>query len=620
MAGRPIQPDDDRRDADAVAVISYTGWQRRFGGDPSVIGARVSLNRVPFVIVGVTPAGFNGCLQVGVEPEFTIPLSLQPRLTPADGQGLDDAGYWWLQVMGRLKPDVGRERAAAEMAVLFDQHVATLPKPEGGVEIPSLVVSSGAQGLVEKRRELASPLTLVAALVGLVLLVAAANVAGLLLARATARTREMALRMALGAGRRRLVRQMLVESVTLSLLGGLAGVVLATWFVPLLLSAAQPRVDDAIELPFRADGTVILFALALSVGLGVVLGLLATLRSTGGDVAAGVRERSGTVGGGRRTLRLGKALVIAQIGLAFLLVVTAGLFMGSLANLQRVQTGMNASGVLLFQVQPGLQGYEGPRLSQLYTALLERVAAIPGVKSVGVSRNALFTGSAAITTVVVPGRARPARAGRPDLAWMHVIAGRYLETLEIPLLAGRRLGDGDGPDAPRVALVNRTFARNYFDSDAPVGRTFQTERDGAPIEIVGIVADALYTEVRSEVPPTVYRPVGQMTSMMRAATICLRTELQPASVVAGVRRVVRAIDPELPVLEVTTQEEQIRAIHEPGAPRGAHRRGLRPPDRRPRVHRALRRDGLRRVEADGGNWRPPGPGSLAGPARARDPP
>ena len=561
-AGRLLSPTDDRRDAEAVAVISHDGWTSRFGGSPSAVGARVLLNRVPVTIVGVLPRGFRGCLQVGTDPEFTLPLSMQPQIAPGD-PAIDDPGYWWVHVMGRRKREVAPGRAASELALLFDRHVASLPRrAAAGIDMPRLRTMSGAQGLVEQRRELAAPLRDEAGLVGLVLLVACANVAALLLARGTARGRELSLRLAIGAGRLRLGRQLVTESVVLSLIGGGAGLVLAGWFVPLLLSAAQPQVR-AVAVPVGIGADAVAFAAVLSVLVGLSLGLVTLAGVTRVAAAGATRENASAAGLGRTRLRLGKLLVAGQIALSLLLLALAGLFAGTLRNLQHVDAGIRVERLLQFRVEPALQGYEPERRANLLSAIGERVSSIPGVRAAGFSRHSLFTGSSAIRTVVLPGGARPVAADAPaiagkPIAWVHVIGGRFLGALGIPLLSGRALEERDsGEGAARVALVNRALARSFFGDENAVGRTFAAGSNEPPVEIVGVVGDARYTDLRGEPPPTIYLPYGQSLGMLTAVTFYLRTDRDPESVAPDIRQALRAIDPGLPLLEVMTMRERM---------------------------------------------------------------
>jgi predicted permease len=562
VVGRPLAPSDDRRDADAVAVVSYEAWQRRFGGSASVVGARVLLNRVPVVIVGVMPRGFHGCLQLGSSPEFTVPIALQPRITPGDGDGLDDPGYWWVQVMGRLTEGTTPERAVNGAAVLFDRHLSTLPRPSGEViDVPRLGWQPGAQGLSEQRRELASPVKAVAGLVSLVLLVATGNVAGLLLARTTARAREVALRLAVGASRARLVRQVFTESLTLSLLGGGAGVVLSAWIGPLLLAAAQPRASAAIVVPYRLDLPIAAIGLALSALVGITLGLV-TAAGTRFDVSMTSREKGNGIGAGRASLQLGRLLVVGQIALSLLLLVLAGLFVVTLRNVERVQTGVDVAGVLSFRIEPGLQGYEGERLKSLLATTQERLEALPGVRLAAFSRHALFTGSSSISTVVLPGGAKPAVPGTPSIAgrpiaWMHAVGGRYFEVLGIRLLSGRRFADRDGQGGPPVAMVNRVFAQNFFGDVHAVGRMIASSEKDPFMEIVGVVEDARYTELRAAAPPTIYVPFGSRLRMFQTATFYARTGGDPEALVPAVRRVLASVDAAVPVLDVTTLGRQV---------------------------------------------------------------
>ena len=564
-AGRLLDPGDDRRDAPPVAVLSDAAWRTRFGRSAPAVGSRVLLNRVPVTIVGVMPRGFRGCLQVGTEPEFTLPMSLQPQVAPAD-LSIDDPGYWWVHVMGRRARAVPEERAANELALLFARHIASLPRRAGAdVALPQLRTMPGAQGLQEQRHELARPLRGVAALVALVLLVACANVAALLLARGTSRARELSLRLAIGAGRWRLARQLITESVVLGLLGGGTGLVLGGWFVPLLLSAAQPQAR-AVTLPVGMDADSVVFGLGLAVAIGLVLGVITLVGGTRlgpGAAGAAARENASATGLGRLRLRLGKGLVAGQIALSLLLVVVAGLFAGTLRNLQHVDTGIRSERLLQFRVEPALQGYEAERRLALLAALEARVAAIPGVRAAGFSRHSLFTGSSAIRTIVLPGGGRPvspqapAVSGKP-IAWVHVIGGGFLEALGVPLLAGRGLEERDsGPGAPRVALVNKALARSFFGDASPVGRTLAAGTNEPPVEIVGIVGDARYTSLRDQPPPTVYTPYGQEVDLLSAVTFYLRTDREPESLAADVRQAVRSIDPALPLLDVMTMGQRM---------------------------------------------------------------
>ncbi|MBP1636108.1 MAG: macB 2 [Acidobacteria bacterium] len=564
-AGRLLLPTDDRHDAEAVAVISDEGWRDRFGRSPSAIGARVLVNRVPVTIVGVMPRGFRGCLQVDAAPEFTLPLALQARLSPGDGR-IDDAGFWWVQVMGRLKPDVTSERAAAELSLLFDRHAASLPARAGvRPALTRLRTMSGARGLTEQRRELERPLRAVAALVGLVLLVACANVAALLLARGTSRSRELSLRLAIGAGRFRLARQLVTESIVLSLLGGAFGLVAAGWFVPMLLSAAQPQAG-AGAVPVQVGASAVVFGAGLSLLVGLGLGLITLVGSVGAAVPGAVRDNA-AAGVGRTRLRFGKVLVAGQIALSLLLLVMAGLFAGTLRNLQRVDTGIRSERLLQFRVEPGLQGYEGDRRRALLADLQDRLSAIPGVRAAGFSRHGLFTGASGVRTIEVPGEKGPALADAPafggtPVAWVHIVGGRFLEALGVPLLSGRALDERDSGDAPRVALVNRAFARTFFGERSPLGRTFSAGTNDPPVEIVGVVGDARYTNLRQEPPPTIYVPYGRQLQALSAATFYLRTGRDPESIVPDVRRTLRAIDPGLPVLDVMTMGQRIERATE----------------------------------------------------------
>jgi predicted permease len=567
LRGRTLRDEDDSAGAAPAAVISHRYWERRFGGDPSVVGRQIKLNNVAVTVVGVTPEGFDGTMQVGTSPDVSIPLALEPQVG-GERSRMAGAGVWWLRLMGRLRPGAGPEQARASLEGVFQQSVVAhraerqaRARAQGGnpvatlepADYPRLGVDPGAQGEMNRRQSYRRPLSLLLGAVGLVLLIACANVANLLLARAAGRQREVAVRLALGAGRRRLVRQLLTESVLLALVGGALGVLLAFWIKDGLLASGVWGGRGMSALDAQIDLRVLGFTLALSTLTGIVFGLAPAWRSSRVELVPALKSGGGSSRATARSL-LSKSLVVAQVAMSVLVLVGAGLFLRTLVNLRSAETGFNAHNLLLFSVDPSLLGYKGERLADLYARLAERVEGVPGVRSVTFSRNALLSQASSSRTLHLPGA-----AGQPasDELYVHQVRENFLETMEIPLLAGRATSPQDDGRAPRVAVVNQTFARRFFPGENPLGRRlgFSPEKPDE-VEIVGVAGDAKYARQRDEVPPTVYLPWRQELGSMGSATFEVRTGGDPEAVVAAVRQAAREVEAALPLGGVQTQVEQ----------------------------------------------------------------
>jgi predicted permease len=567
LHGRALGDEDDRPAAAPAAVISHRYWTRRFNADPAVVGRQLDLNNVPVTVVGVLPEGFNGTAQVGASPDVMLPLALEPRVA-GERSRQAGAGVWWLKVMARLAPGATPEQARASLEGVFRQSVAAhraerqaRAQAQGGRPVPALDAEDfprlgldpGAQGEMNRRRYYARPLYLLLGAVGLVLLIACANVANLLLARAAARQREVAVRLALGASRRRLVRQLLTESVLLALAGGALGVLLAFWIKDGLLASAVWGGRGMSALDARMDLRVLLFTFALSTLTGLLFGLAPAWRTTRVDLTPALKNSGGASRAASRSL-LSKSLVVAQVAMSLLVLVGAGLFLRTLVNLQRVEFGFNARNLLIFGVDPALLGYKEARLADLYERLAARVEAAPGVRSVTFSRNALLSFASSSRSLYLPsGGDRPA----DEEMYVHQVRENFLETMEIPLRAGRGLEARDDERAPRVAVVNETFARRFFPGENPVGKRLGFEAaKPAEVEIVGVAADAKYARQRDEVPPTLYLPWRQELRAMGSVAFEVRTGGDPETVVAAVRQAAREVEPALPLSNVKTQVEQ----------------------------------------------------------------
>ncbi|MFN0087871.1 MAG: ABC transporter permease [Blastocatellia bacterium] len=575
--GRALMEADDNAAASPAAVLSYRYWRSRFGGDMSIIGGQINLNNVAFTVVGVTPPGFDGAMQVGSTQDVTVPIAWEPQLAvERERSSMHGAGVWWLRLMGRLKPGASAEQARAQLENAFHlsviEHRAARQaeaQARGGNAIntldakyyPRLYLDPGGQGEMNSRQRYAPSLYLLLGVVGLVLLIACANVANLLLSRASARQKEIGVRLALGASRWRLIRQLLTESVLLAALGGAFGVLFALWIKDGLLAVNDWGGRGMRALEPSLDWRVLGFTLGLSLLTGVVFGLAPAWRATKIDLTPALKDSARGSSAASRSL-LGRGLVVLQVALSLLLLVGAGLFLRTLINLQRVEPGFNTKNLLLFGIQPGLIGYREERLSRLYEQLTGRLEALPGVKSVTFSRMALLAQGSSSRSVFLRGAvaAAPDAEGRireSGEGYVHHVRENFLEAMEIPLLAGRPLNARDDANAPRVVVVNQVFANKYFPNENPIGKRFTFDsRKPDEIEIVGLARDAKYTRQRDEIPPTAYLSWRQEMRAMSGATMEVRTAADPSAFVEAVRRAVREVDASLPLNNVKTQVEQ----------------------------------------------------------------
>ena len=575
--GRVLTEDDDKPAASPVAVLSHRYWQKRFGSNPTVVGQQINLNNVAFTVIGVSPPGFEGTMDAGSSQDVTIPISWEPQLyVEAERSRMHGAGVWWLRLMGRLKPEATAEQARVQLESAFHQSVmehrtarqaqaqASGANPIAALDpkdYPRLFVDPGGQGEMNSREYFAPSLYLLLGIVGLVLLIACANVANLLLSRAASRQKELGVRLALGAGKWRLIRQLLTESVLLSGLGGVMGVVFALWIKDGLLAVSVWGGRGMRAFDPQLDWRVLGFTMALSLATGILFGLAPAWRATKVNLTPTLKDGSHGSSALSRSL-LSRGLVVLQVALSLLLLVGAGLFVRTLLNLQRVDPGFNTRNLLLFEVRPGLIGYKGEKLHQLYQGLVEGLEAVPGVRKVTFSSDTLLSRGSSSRGVYLRSalNAPPDKEGRikeSGEGYINKVRENFLEAMEIPLLAGRTLRAQDDARGPRVVIVNQTFAKRYFPSENPIGKrfTFDTSKPDE-IEIVGLAKDAKYTRQRDEIPPTVYIPWRQELRFMPGATLELRTEGDLTAVVAAVRQAARAVDENLPLDNIRTQVEQ----------------------------------------------------------------
>jgi predicted permease len=566
ILGRAITDEDDKAGAAPVVVLSYQFWQERFGANPAVIGQPLKLNKESFTIIGVTPPEFTGALQVGYYPAVTVPIACEPLLRGARSKldTSDGPGPWWLHLMGRLKPGATYEQARESLNSAFQATaLEAMPPPRNEKEparldpkdYPRLVAQSGSRGMLDNRKHYEPTIYGLFIVVALVLLIACANVANLLLARASLRGPEISVRLAVGAGRWRLVRQLLTESVLLAALGGAVGLLFAFWGKSALMALTD---KDTGILPNNIDLSlnwrVLAFTLAISILTGALFGLAPAWRATSLDLATSLKQSRRTTGA---VSRLSKGLIVAQVALSLLMSVGAGLFIRTLYNLQLVNLGFNQENLLLFQLQPGQSGYKGEGLLQFYQRLFDRLDNLPGVRAATFQRTALIANDNSENIFLLPGETEMTAGWRG--ANTQTARENYFATMEIPLLRGRGFTAQDDQRAPNVAIINQTFARKYFPNDDALGKRVIFSDRKREIEIIGIVADTKYTRQREEDKPLFYTPWRQESAIIGRMHFAVRTTGEPTALAATVRQVVRELDSNLPVTEVTTQMARSQA-------------------------------------------------------------
>jgi len=559
MRGRVLTPEDDKPGAEPAAVISHRYWKQELNSDASVVGKRFIINGTNFTVVGVMPPEFFG-ERVRRPPDFWLPLSLHPRVELRNSF-LDDNQFYWLMPMGRLKPGVTIEQAQASVNVklrqfLTEQAGSQLTEDrQRGIQNTYVQLVDGSGGISGLRVLYSKPLHMLMAIVGMVLLIACANVGSLLLSRAASRKAEISLRLALGATRWRIVRQLLTESMLLALIGGVCGVLLAQWGVTVLVSLVAPEAP----LDTRADVQVLAFTMGVSVLAGILFGLVPAIQASKTDLSSAMKEKTRTAHGFWR-VSLSAALVVMQVGLSMVLLTGAGLFARSLAKLQSEDVGFDRSNMLLVSIDPRLAGYKPVELAGLYQQVVERVKTVPNVQSVTVSTYAPFSGHQRTSTITIPGFTP--EPGQEPLVEDMLVAPQYAQTLGVPLLRGREIEIRDTASGPRVAVVNEAFVERYFKGQSPIGRTFtfdDVNDPSAAIEIVGVIGDVKSQNTREPVIPSVYRPILQVQDQSAyTVNIQIRTNGDPKAVAPSVRQMINQVDDKLPIYDVMSMNEQIR--------------------------------------------------------------
>jgi predicted permease len=559
--GRLLTPDDDRAPGQSpVVVLSYGYWERRFGLDPAIVGQPIVVNGQTMTVVGVSERGFESTT-LGLKPALFAPITMRGFGQPFK---FDDRRSYWAYVVARLKPGVTIDQARAALATPYHNVVSEVEAPlQRGMsdqtmakfKAKTLITESGARGQSEVSMRAKAPLTLLLCVTAFVLLIACANIANLLLARAASRAGEMAVRLSIGAGRGQLVRQLLGESCLLAALGGVGGLFVAQWTLSLMTAILPKEATDSISA--HVDGTAMLFAAALTLGTGLLFGLFPALHSTRPDLVTALKGTAGQPSGARAASRFRTWLATTQIALSMALLVSAGLFAKSLLNVSRVQLGLSADHIIMFGISPELNGYTPVRSKQLFERVEDTLATLPGVNGVTSGRVPLLGGSNWGNNVAVEGF----QAG-PDTdnnSRFNVVGPGYFQTLGIPLLAGREFTRSDSLDASKVVIVNQTFAKKFNLGRDAVGKHMGDRGLANPMnmEIVGLVQDSKYSEVKSAIPPQFFRPYRQ-DERIGSIHFYVRTAGDPEPFMAGVSKAIAQIDPDLPMENLRTLPQQIR--------------------------------------------------------------
>jgi len=553
--GRTFLPEEDRTwGTHPVAVVSYGLWQRRFGADPKLVGRTIKINGSDFTVVGVAPPEFTGVVR-GAAPDVYVPLMMSREAAPK-WAGVAERSMSWLSLIGRLKPGVTRAQAEAALSALAAQRAKVYPKNT----YPAVVLKDGSKGETEGLSDLSTPLALLMSAVGLVLLIACANVANLLLARAAGRRKEIAVRLAVGASRWRLVRQLLTESLLLSALGGALGLLLAVWLADWLTTFSPPDSNLAeARLLTQLDWRVLGFAALLSLLTGVFFGLAPAIQSSKPDLIPALKDEMASAGSDRRWLTLRNLLVATQVALSCIVLVGAGLCVRSLRNLVAIDAGFEPSKVVVMSVDLALNGYTEERGRQFYSELLERTKALPGVEAASLARIVPLGGNGMRIGLEIEGYTPP--TGESITFDFNLVGPDYFKTMKLPIVRGRAFTPQDDAKVKRVVIINETVARTYWPGQDPIGKrlflgsVFDPQSVERP-EVIGVAKDSKYRSLIEAVKPGMFLPVLQHYRPDLALHV--RTAGDAGATIAAVRKLAQSLDANLPVYGVRTLEEQKR--------------------------------------------------------------
>jgi macrolide transport system ATP-binding/permease protein len=562
VAGRLIDEEDDRAGAEKVAVLSYPYWQSRYASDPAAVGQSIRINDVPFTIIGVSPPEFFG-VNPGMEYQVYLPLHAAPSLAPRPAEDekrrFFDRNFYWVEMMGRLRPGVSRTQAESALAGEFRQYAESTASTAGEkTNMPELWLMDGAGGLDSLRRQYSQPVYVLMAMVALILAISCANIANLLLVRATARRREIAVRLSLGAGRMRLIRQLLTESILLAMTGAALGLLVAVWGIRSITLLLANGMED-FTLHAELNWGVLAFTCALALLTGILFGLAPAIQATKVNVTPALKETRASAPSARsHRISLSRVLVTLQVALSLLLVVGAGLFVRTLSNLHSIELGFNEQNVLLFSVNARQAGYKEANLARFYDDLLRRFRGIPGVMDAGASQFSLVANYWNSTRLVIPG-AQSATTGPKTETCILPVDPAFLQTMQIPVVLGSGIEERH-MTSPNVGVINEEFAKKFFEGGSPIGRRIllgdqAKQRD---IEIIGVAKTARYNSIKEKTtPPLVYVPYTQDLAGLGGMFFELRTAGDPLAMIPTVRRLVREANASVPVANVNTQTAQI---------------------------------------------------------------
>ena len=552
--------DDVTKSGHPVVVLGYGFWQRRFGGDTGVLGKTVRVNNAQMTIIGVTPREFYG-VNVGRNPDIYVPLAMKSEITPTWDR-YDDRTAHYLHIIGRLKPGMTIDLAKPSLQVIFKPMLeADLAAMTGDISqkfrerflAKPLVLTSAHNGVPTFRESTSTPLYVLMAMVGLVLLIACANVANLLVARGLGRQKEVAIRLALGASRKDVIRQLLAESLVLAILGAAAGLIVSAWTSSLLVDAI-PGDGGITSLNASLDPRTVAFTFLVALITGLGFGLLPAIQATRPNVYPTLKDQGSSVIGGFGQIRSRQALVVAQVALSLLLLVGAGLFTRSLMNLRKLDPGFQTSNMVTFAVDPSRNGYSPERIREVYRMIVERLSAVPGVRSAALNDIMLLSGDANRNGIHVDGyKPKPEEDMNPHFS---AISPGYFSTVGMPLVLGRDFNPADRFGAPKVAIVNETFARHFFPGENALGRRFGLHQGKVDIEIVGVAKDGKYDSLRNENLRYVYTPCAQEETP-GYITVDVRSAAAPEAVMPSLRREMAKIDPNLAIFDLETMEARV---------------------------------------------------------------
>ncbi|MGH9747206.1 MAG: ABC transporter permease [Candidatus Acidiferrales bacterium] len=548
--------------ANPVAVLSYGYWTRHFGGDPGILNKQIVVNGTSLTVVGVTRAGFTG-IQIGLLPDLFVPITMKAQMTP-NWNGLEDRKDYWIAILGRLKPGFDRAKAEAALAPIYHAILASDVQAVTGTEKfrqqfrdKKLLLESAASGRPIVQEGTREPLLILTAMVALVLLIACVNLASLLVARGEARQREIAVRLTMGASRWRLVKQLLTESLLLSIAGGAAGLALAAWTLSALVGSI-PKSEGISGLEARLDYRVLAFAVVLTFVTGILFGLTPALRASRADLQSTLKDQGANVSGGKSNVRLRKWLLVSQVALTVVLLAAAGFFTKSLLNLKNQDLGVRTDHVIAFSIQPSLNLYSPAQTAVLVNRIRDRIAALPGVRSVSAARMGVLVGDTARSDMSAEGYVlQESEDSHVKENW---IGQDYFATMGIPLLSGREFNASDAATSPEVAIVSEGIAKHFFGGRNPVGLHLgigpRQNKAHPNIEIVGVVKDSKTSDAHEEIGPMVYLPYTQDPEL-GSVTFYARTGQDPETLTKPLREAVAALDSNLPVFGVKTLAAQV---------------------------------------------------------------